>query len=253
MRTTYKLAGTEFHIVNPSQMEDFYDIVTTRIYAKAGKDGETCSYGEKSGRWRKRKRWSLPEAAIFECGIAMHGYDLEALSELLPHKTKQHITVFYNIWAETARCQKWRLICLAIGMSIPETTEDVERKRWNDNSMEGHRAGLSAYGFSPAQEVVRKEAGYFPSRNTRLLNHDIPGFAMSIKGAKIDKDELLRVVEVYGGIERVRQMRLWQSVRRRLDLPYSTSSGTQLSRAYDWYTQGKRPDNTRDKKKRRID
>ena len=58
---------------------------------------------------------------------------------------------------------------------------------------------------------------------------------MLLKGSPIIPQKLLEAVQNYGGIEVVRNKRLWQQVRTSLNLEPMSSSGCQLNKAYEHY------------------
>ena len=55
------------------------------------------------------------------------------------------------------------------------------------------------------------------------------------KGIEILPDDLFRIVTKLGGINVVRTNRKWQDVRKALDLPYSSSSGSVFNKMYIQY------------------
>ena len=58
---------------------------------------------------------------------------------------------------------------------------------------------------------------------------------LHLKGVKIDPDALFSAVERRGGYEAVMANKQWQTIRKELNLPHTTSSSTQLREAYIAY------------------
>jgi hypothetical protein len=65
----------------------------------------------------------------------------------------------------------------------------------------------------------------------------------TLKGVAIQPKELIRLVEEKGGYDAVMEKKLWQSIRKELDLPHTTSSSYQLREAYVDYVKHTAPSN----------
>ena len=59
-----------------------------------------------------------------------------------------------------------------------------------------------------------------------------------LKGDLIDPEKLNEIVENLGGYDKINEKKLWQSVRERLGLQFTTSSSHQLKNSYINYFTG---------------
>lgn len=59
-----------------------------------------------------------------------------------------------------------------------------------------------------------------------------------LKGELIDPEKLNETVEALGGYDIINEKKLWQSVRERMSLQFTTSSSHQIKTSYINYFQG---------------
>merc|ERR1711871_1638361 len=73
------------------------------------------------------------------------------------------------------------------------------------------------------------------AKSTTLSSRMLTKKTFYIKGVAILPNELLKAVNKLGGIGHIRGARKWQKVREALKLPMTSSSGSQLNKAYEAY------------------
>jgi hypothetical protein len=87
----------------------------------------------------------------------------------------------------------------------------------------------SSYGGSSSSSSSSSNSG--SSGGVNEGSSKSPGFKL-IKGVRITASALRRVVDRNGGIDNVINQRLWQNVRNGLKIPFTSSAGSQLKKAY---------------------
>jgi len=104
------------------------------------------------------------------------------------------------------------------------------------------RAGLEGHELDPfpavkapvaAPSLSNKCQGY--SKTVRAPASKLHPPLKCLLGVPIDPERLMVVVKDLGGIKLVREKRWWQRVRKSLNLPSSSSSGSSLNRAWEAY------------------
>ena len=83
--------------------------------------------------------------------------------------------------------------------------------------------------YEDEEEIGRRKR----AKGVRAGTYDAEGRKLHyLKGKVIDVDELFRLVDEAGGYEAVLANKQWQTIRKKLDLPHTTSSSTQIRDAY---------------------
>ena len=182
-----------------------------------------CSHGALSGFLHSGCRatqkqsdvWTAEDIALFEASLCIYGKDFSKAKDIILTKTLAQIVQFYYLFKMTDHYKVWKR------RNIPTpNAKFVGPVEQHDRKKTGPKRSLEASGAfdHPAQKKA------------------CPSF-LNLKGVLIPKLELLREVENLGGYDTVVQNRSWQVIRKKLNLPQTTSSGYQLRRAYIHYTK----------------
>ena len=88
------------------------------------------------------------------------------------------------------------------------------------------------------EDVRRRRSSSKRVRHSKSDVYDNEGRRIHfLKGTRIDPEKLIKAVEEKGGYDNVVSQKLWQAIRKQLNLPHTTSSSTQLREVYLAYTR----------------
>ena len=163
---------------------------------------------------KKSDVWTAEDIALFEASLCIYGKDFSKAKDIILTKTLAQIVQFYYLFKMTDHYQVWKRRNIPTpNAKFVGPVEYERKKRSSKRSLEGSGA---------FDEPARKRAS--------------PSF-LNLKGVLIPKSPLLREVENLGGLDEVVRTRSWQIIRKKLNLPQTTSSGYQLKRAYVHYSK----------------
>lgn len=210
--------------------------------------------------------WSLHDIALFEAAFALYGKDFEAVQKVVGSKTNRDIVNFFYLWKMTSHYRVYKLRTAAkntrakaaamaaamaaatAGMASITSKHSLDQFWGEKKSSKGKRkrsVGVRHAGTKrqKSQTDVRKQKSKDKSkidktkkskgRKPGLLSDDKP--MSSLLGTVIVPRELKRAVDDLGGIDIVREKRIWQAVRAAMKLKKTSSSGNTLNNAYKRY------------------
>jgi hypothetical protein len=176
---------------------------------------------------------------------------LVLVNPLVPAKAVTHVPIVEKVEERPKRVEKVE--------EKPKRMEKVEEKPKRASSSSRHTPSAKAMqaideaefqidNIDDYEEDDYESDDYATTRKSSAkrvrvvqrpdVHHDTAGRRIHfLKGTRIDPDELHRAVIEKGGFEAVVNSKLWQQVRKRMNLPHTTSSSTQLRDVYLAYFQ----------------